>query len=237
MPRRLIRILALAGSLAVVFLLVTPGTRFFSPPPISAEAAAGNAPVPYIPPTPRRATVVTIGDSITAGHGVEAGEDWVALVAAERGWRATNVSDDGSGFLSIGNNGDTFADQARLAVTLDPDLIIIGGSSNDFGYADAELEAVTLSTISYLHEALPDAEIIGLSTLWGNDYYPDQLPLIDGQVRRATILAAGSFLELGQPLLGGAGLMQSDEIHPTALGQRMLAAAIGDALTRAGITD
>jgi len=235
MPRRLIRILALVATLAVVLLLVAPGVLFSRPPSTSAEAAAVQVPALAIPPTPRRATVVTLGDSITAGHGVDAGEDWVALVAEERGWSATNLSDDGSGFLSIGNNGDTFADQARLAVALDPELILIGGSSNDFGRDDAALEAATLATISYLHDALPDAEIIGLSTLWGNDYYPDQLPLIDGQVKRATTLAAGIFLDLGQPLVGGAGLMQSDEIHPTALGQRMLATAIGDAMTQAGI--
>jgi acyl-CoA thioesterase-1 len=237
MTARLIRVLALAlaGICVTIVLIVAPGPFSARPQATSADSAATLLPAPAISPTRHHASVVTIGDSIMAGHGVETGEDWVALVAAERGWTATNLADDGSGFLSIGNNGDTFADQARAAVALNPELLIIGGSSNDFGFDEAPLETATLSTISYLHDALPDTEIISLSTVWGNDYYPDQLSQIDGEVHRATTLAAGIYLDLGQPLVGGDGLMQPDEIHPTARGQQMLATAIGDALTRAEI--
>lgn len=237
MPRRSLRLLAAIGTLGLVALATMHGT-FFSGPRDSAASVqsaseAVEAPAPL--PAPHRASLVTIGDSIMAGHGVSEGEDWVTILAADKGWNVTNLAVDGAGFLTIGDDGHTFADQAQAAVALDPDLIIIQGSSNDFGADDSTLETETLATVAYLHAALPDTEIIGLSTIWGDDYYPDQLLEINDQVQRATAISAGIYLDLAQPIAGGVGLIQPDAIHPTALGQRALADAIENALTNAGV--
>ena len=58
--------------------------------------------------------MVAIGDSIMEGHGLDPGQAWPALLAQEYGWRLTNLASDGSGFVTPGNNGDTFADQVAV---------------------------------------------------------------------------------------------------------------------------
>ena len=236
MPRRQNRILPLIGVIALLGLTMSPGVLPDNPFAMVQPDSVGGAPSQGPSTgTPRSASVVTIGDSIMSGHGVGSDEAWVSLVAVEKGWHATNLAEDGAGFLAIGDNGNTFADEARAAVTMDPDLIVIGGSSNDFGADDTALEAATLSTISYLHAALPNTEIIGLSTVWGSDNYPDQLLEVNSQVNRAVVTAHGIYLDIAQPIADGTGLLQPDEIHPTSLGQRLLATAISAALTKAGV--
>lgn len=174
-------------------------------------------------------SVVAIGDSIMKGHGLPAGQAWPALLAAQNGWRLDNLACDGAGFLAVGNDadcGETFAGLVAKAVALHPRTVIIEGSSNDFGESNDQLLPETESQLAQLRVALPDAQIVGLSTVWGDTAVPAQLADVDAQVREAVTKVGGQFLEIGQPLSGHPEWMQSDDVHPTAAGQLAISAAV-----------
>lgn len=179
--------------------------------------------------------VVAIGDSIMEGHGLEAGQAWPALLAEDYGWRLTNLASDGSGFVTVGNNDDTFANQVSVAVELHPSIVLVSGSSNDLGVNATVLSAQTVSTIDRLRTALPHAEIIAVSPVCGATSEPSQLRSIDSEVVSAVGGVGGDDVQIGQPLLDQPALMQGDGVHPTAVGQETLAAAIETGLTANGI--
>ncbi len=181
-------------------------------------------------------SVVAIGDSIMKGHGLNATDAWPALMAKQDGWRLDNLACDGAGFLAMGDDsdcGNTFAGLVAKAVALHPRTIIIEGSSNDFGESNDALMPETVSQLAQLRAALPNAQIIGLSTIWGDTAVPEQLTDIDNQVREAVTQVGGQFLDIGQPLSGHPEWMQSDDVHPTAAGQLAIYAAVQTAFDAA----
>jgi acyl-CoA thioesterase-1 len=189
-------------------------------------------------PRPAAPTVVTIGDSIMKGHGLDADRAWPALMAAQDDWRLDNLACDGAGFLAVGDDadcGETFAGLVKKAAALHPRTVIVEGSSNDFGEDDDSLAAETLGQLQQLRAALPNAQIIGLSTIWGDTPVPAQLTDVDAQVREAVQAVGGTFVSVGQPLSGHPEWMQRDDVHPTAAGQRALFGAVQSAFESAGI--
>jgi len=179
--------------------------------------------------------VVAIGDSITGGHGLAPDDAWPILVARKRGWALTNLGTDGAGFSAPGASGETYDDQVADAADLHPDFVIISGSDNDIGQP-ADLATITTSAMTKLRAALPDATIIATSAI-GPSYPSSLLKQVDTRVRAATLKVHGIYLDIGEPLKGRAGMLQSDGEHPTAAGQRVLADAIEAALTAANVDE
>lgn len=180
--------------------------------------------------------VVAIGDSIMKGHGLTAAESWPALVADDDHWRLTNLACDGAGFLKTGNSddcGNDFSGLVSEAAAKHPQLILISGSSNDLGLDDAELKKQTDSVVAALRRKLPEAIIIGISTVWNDTATPDQMNDINDQVRSAIRSAHGLYLNIGQPLAGHKEWLQSDDVHPTVEGQRQLALSISKGIDAA----
>jgi acyl-CoA thioesterase-1 len=203
----------------------------------SASAAAFPVIVPRTTNASSQGTfVVGIGDSILEGHGLAPDQAWLAVLAERQGWRLTNLASDGSGFVTEGDNSDTFADQAETAIDLRPDVIVISGSSNDLGTDAATIASATSATIAKIHAALPGTKIITVSAVWGDTTLPPQLNSITADVAVAAAAAGASYLDIGQPLSGRPALMQSDDVHPTAKGQRILAAAVGRAMRSDQVT-
>ena len=187
---------------------------------------------PVVAPAPTR--VVAIGDSIMKGFGLSPADAWPELISATNGWSLDTLACDGAGFVQPGSSfecGDTFVDVSRSAATLAPDLIIIEGSSNDFGQSNSELLSATIRALTILRTQFPNSEIIGLSTVWSETTPPAQLADINSQVQEAVEAVGGHYLDIGQPLSGHPELMQGDDVHPTVAGQAVLAAAIQTALT------
>jgi acyl-CoA thioesterase-1 len=177
--------------------------------------------------------VLTIGDSIMKGFGLTQADAWPELISSANGWDLTTLACDGAGFLALGNPdecGDTLVDVSRSAANLHPDLIIIEGSSNDFGESNSQLLAATGSALTSLRSEFPNADIIGLSTVWSETEPPAQLADINSQVQQAVTAVGGHYLDIGQPLGGHPELMQDDDVHPTVAGQAVLASAIQAAI-------
>lgn len=195
--------------------------------PASAGTASPSIPVGASSTTTAAApTVVAIGDSIMDGHGTDADQAWPILVAADNGWAITNLSSDGAGFLQPGDDGTTFEAQVEHAAGLDPDIVIISASTNDLGQDPNALDAATLTTMTALRSALPNTQIIALSAFWGDTVPSDELDPINGAMQSAAQAVDARWVDIGQPLADRPDLMQSDDVHPTAEGLSVLAAAI-----------
>jgi acyl-CoA thioesterase-1 len=201
-------------------------TKTAAPVPTSSSTAQtlAESEVPTTAPV-----VVTIGDSIMKGLGVDPSQAWPALLAKDKGWTVTNLACNGAGFLQIGNSDDCDGDYSKLvpeAVALNPSIVIIQGSSNDLGIGNAALTTQTNAVVSALHSELPFATIVGISPVWGDTTTPSQMNDIDAQVQNAIAQVDGTYLEIGQPLAGQRDLLQGDDVHPTAEGQQLLAQTI-----------
>jgi acyl-CoA thioesterase-1 len=231
-----------SGARSTTSSLSAPSRPSGTPPAASASASAQSTPTPSptatsaTPPTllPAAAPlrVLTIGDSIMKGFGLTPADAWPALVSAANGWTLTTLACDGAGFVTPGNPeecGDTFVDVSRAAAT-HPDLIIIEGSSNDFGQSNTQLLSATVSALTILRSEFPNAEIIGLSTVWSETEPPAQLAETNSQMQQAVTAVGGHYLDIGQPLSEHPELMQDDDVHPTVAGQQVLAAAIQSAI-------
>lgn len=214
------------------------GASAAAPRPASVPSAAA-APIPTavvpVPADPLR--VVTIGDSIMKGFGLSPDQAWPALLGQENGWSVTNLGCDGAGFSQVGSASDCgtpFSGLIPAAVSLQPQVIFISGSSNDLGISDDTLLSQTLAALQSLRASLPKATIIGISTIWNDQTeVPGQIDDINQQVKQAVQGVGGTFIDVGQPLTGHPEWMQDDDVHPTAAGQQQLAVAIGAAITSA----
>jgi lysophospholipase L1-like esterase len=197
-------------------------------PTASAPSASGTRP----------SSVVTIGDSITAGLGLDGSQAWPALIAAEDGIAVRNLGCSGAGFVATGSCGFDFAGLVAQASADDPDLVIIESSDNDFGQSDDDIAEATWRTVTALHAALPSATIVGLSTLWDQPGgTPAQVASTSAALENAITAVGGVYLDIGQPLRDDPDdLLQSDDEHPTASGQEVLGRTVRAALSSAGIT-
>jgi acyl-CoA thioesterase I len=184
---------------------------------------------------PVAASVVAIGDSIMDGHGVGVQESWPEVVARENGWSITDLAADGDGFVTVGDDGTTIADQVRQAIRLHPTMVILSGSSNDLGVDESTVEAATDRAVATLRAALPRAEIIAASPVWNESAFPPQLTRIATATAHAVRSAGGTVLSFADPLRGHPELMQADDVHPTVVGQRAIAALVDERLAGAGL--
>lgn len=213
--------------------------------PVSAVTAEATAtptatPTPTPTPTPTVApitSVVTIGDSIMAGYGLDdESAAWPALLATSTGLPVTNLGCSGAGFIAVGGCGTDFQGLIAQAAAANPSLVIIESSDNDLGQSAGDIQAATTSTIAALHAALPNARIVAFGTLWDQPGgVPQEVADSTAAIQAAVAAVGGTFVDIGQPLAGDDQLLQSDSEHPTVAGQQVLVQTIRSALTANGI--
>jgi acyl-CoA thioesterase-1 len=171
-------------------------------------------------------TVVAIGDSIMDGNGLDPDQAWPKVIAGYNGWHLVNLATNGAGFVAKGNNGSIFADQVNEAVQFVPSMVIISGSSNDLGVPESDVQASMISAMNMLRHDLPHTRIVAVSPVWNENEHPKQLDEINDDMEAAVKHVGGTYLDIGTPLLGKPGYMQSDDVHPTSDGQLVIAAAV-----------
>lgn len=198
-----------------------------------ATAAIVDTPSPHATPHVR---VVTVGDSLMAGYGLSRSKAWPELLAKEDHFSLVNLACGGMGFVVAGDCGTPYSGLVPAVIALDPELVIIQSSSNDFGEDPDIIDQDTLATLEQLRAALPDVPIVTLSTIWNDESeLPDEVAITSDALASASTEIGGTYLDVGQPLAGHPEWMQFDDVHPTAEGQRAIAAAIGAVLAAAGI--
>ena len=182
------------------------------------------------------ALVVTIGDSIMSGYGLDPDDAWPVLLSDVTGARVVNLACAGAGFVAVGDCGTDYAGLADEAIAMNPAVVIIQSSDNDVDQDRDDIRTGTADTLAQLRDDLPDATIVGIGTLW--HLSPDEPASIGWSteaLESAVTDADGVFVSIGQPLRGHPDLLQWDGEHPNVLGQVVLSAAVREALARAGV--
>jgi acyl-CoA thioesterase-1 len=229
-----------ALAIAVVALLAgcaaEPVTAATATPQSSpAQLAASPSPAPSTSATPSE-RVVTLGDSVMSGFGLSARDAWPRLLAERTHLSLVNLACPGMGFVVEGDCGTPYAGLVPAVAALRPDLVIVQSSSNDFWQDPDEIRFETTDTVERLHEAAPDALIVALSTIWNDDPdVPDDTAVTSDALRDAVEAVGGTYIDIGQPLVGHPEWLQSDDVHPTAGGQRAIEAAVSSALQGAAV--
>lgn len=172
----------------------------------------------------RHPVVAIVGDSIESGMGLEPFEAWPALVAVDRRWGLQNFSEPGAGFVAVGSSDQDFEGQIDLVIAAKADVVLIGASDNDLGQDTAAVATAMAAAVERLSDALPKAHLVGYNALTGEASDSDLAPLNDA-LRTAITAAGGTWIDLGQPYRGQAGLVQDDGEHPTLEGQQAIASA------------
>jgi lysophospholipase L1-like esterase len=183
----------------------------------------------------QRPIAVFIGDSYTQGSG-----KWPDLVSEAQGWREVNLGRGGTGYRArlngnVASKGcgldvcQSFAEMAGDAVSRQPAIVVVAGGRNDAG---ADIEPAVHETFSKLRDGLPDARIIAVQRLWDASDEPDFVAEYGKVIKKEVQAVDGEYLMIGTPLRGRPELVKADGVHPTDEGQKVIAAAINEALSR-----
>jgi acyl-CoA thioesterase I len=185
-----------------------------------APAAAGR---PHTPDT--RRVLVAFGDSLTAGFGAPPGSSYPDFLqhlidARHLNWRVVNK----------GVSGDTTTDGlARLAEVIHdkPEIVILELGAND-GLRGLPI-ATTRSNLQQIIEALRKggAKVVLAGMTLPPNYGPDYIhpfeQIFRGLARQDRLTLIPFLL---QGVAGHPSLMQPDGLHPTAEGNRLVAADV-----------
>lgn len=218
--------------LASVLLLQTVAVA--APNPASHAPAANAAPAAKTASAPRtagpRAVILVLGDSISAGYGLDAGVGWVDLLAAR-------LRHDGfpQKVVNASISGDTTAGgRARLPSLLReyrPAVVIVELGGND-GLRGSDLAATRANLGAIVRDAsASSARVLLLGIRIPPNYGPRYVREFDamfGAVAKANgvALVPWLFAGFGEDL----AMFQPDHIHPNASAQARILANVWPAL-------
>lgn len=169
--------------------------------------------------------IVALGDSLTAGLGVAAEEAYPALLEAR-------LRRDGLDYrvVNAGVSGDTSAGGRRRVdwvLRSKPEVVIVALGANDGlrGLPVAELRANLEAIVRRVQAAGVRVLLVGMRVPpnYGDDYARAFAAVFPAVARRTGVPLAPFLLE---GVAGAPRLNQPDGIHPTAEGQRGIAAVL-----------
>lgn len=189
-----------------------------------------------IPTDIEEVSIVFIGDSIMSGYGTENEEGWPDILAKESERPILNLGCAGAGFVSVGVCGENYAGLVLQAAASNPQVVVIQGSDNDFGYDYETVKDATEATVEELRALLPNTRIIGLNTvMWRYDEVSEAVDTTSELLKVAVEKNDGDFVDIGQPTAGVESYIQEDLEHPNVEGQEFLAKTVKDALASANV--
>lgn len=236
-PRSTPSLVVVAAGLVLALSACAPEPAASAPlPTFAAPELEGSASPAPSPDEARPLRVVTIGDSLMSGYNLPPEEAWPVLLGDRAHLALTNLACPGMGFVVQGGCGTTYAGFVPAVAALQPQLVVVESSSNDFWEDGDEIRSDTSDTVSQIHNAAPDARIVGLSTIWNDDPdVPDDTAVTSDALRDAVDEVGGTFIDVGQPLVGHPEWVQDDDVHPTARGQRAIEQTVMSALQDADV--
>jgi hypothetical protein len=203
----------------------------------TAVSAQAIAPQPAIATTgPELANndgplAVFIGD-MTQGsdEGGVGAANWTSILAAEvrkvAPFRmAVDNNGEGSGY-AIRAISPTFDEDVRRLVTSDTRMVVISGSRADVAAEPNQVAAAAREAYHLVSELAPRAELLVLGPTWGSNKPSDQILQTRDAVHSAAEAAHAHFVDPIQDNWftdGAVGLIGSDGVHATDLGNRRIA--------------
>lgn len=228
------------GSVAIVILLLVTGLLANG---VMHKAARTTATAHIIAPqlaipTPESeladndaALVVFIGD-FTQGsdEGGDGPTNWVSLLAAKVRKVAplrTAVDDngEGSGYV-VRASSPTFGEEVRRLVAADTRMVVMSGSRNDVVAQPNEVSAAARDAYRVISELAPHAQLIVIGPTWGSGAPSADILQTRDAVRDAAEAAHAHFIDPIEDnwfTNGEPGLIGSDSVHPTDLGNQRIA--------------
>ena len=189
--------------------------------PAWAAAGAGGAPV-----------VTILGDSLTAGYGLDRAQAIPAQLQAELDRLGVKVT-----VRAAGVSGDTSADGlARVDFSVRPDtdlcLVMLGGNDLLQGIDPVAMRANLLAILKALKKRGVPAMLIGLQapTEIGASYARDFDAVVPNLARAEGVPA---FADLLGKVREDRALMQGDGVHPNARGVKIVVAKLAPAVAAA----
>jgi acyl-CoA thioesterase-1 len=214
-PRRAARRLRLLAGAGLALVATAFARADSSAPPVGTLAAPGR--------------IVFLGDSLTAGFGLDSGEDYPALIEQK-------IADAGLAarwtVVNAGVSGDTSADGLRRLNWLlrEPVGILVlelGGNDGLRGQNLASTEANLQAILDQVRAKDPGARFVIAGMLMPGSLGPDYTTQFAALFPR---LAQRNHAVLIPFLLDGVALkpdlMQPDSIHPNAAGAQIVAATV-----------
>ena len=200
--------------LVTTTLLVTPLLSY----PVAATAAETDR------------TILVMGDSISAGYGIQREQGWVHLLQqqlqqAETAWNTINASISGE------TTGGGRARMGDLLRTHSPNVVLLelGGNDGLRGYPVNKIRDNLLAMVEQVKAQ--DAIAVIMAMRIPPNYgprYTQQFDAVFSEVAKATDSLLVPFF-LNDVALE-PGMMQADGIHPTAEAQPIMATAVSQAL-------
>lgn len=209
---------------------VRPEPSIETPSPTPSTTPT-SAPVPSATPV----SVVFLGDSYTVGSGAtEPKLRWTTLLADNRGWTELNAGIADTGYGTAGTSPGALPYTGRVAeiVASTPAVVIVSGGRFDYmgSVSAVAVNSAIDATFTTLRAGLPEAQIIALNPFWDSSDSPTRLGEIAAVIQSAVESVGGTFVDVGQPLAGGNGLMATDGITPNDEGHAALYKSIESAL-------
>lgn len=196
------------------------------------------------PTTPAAAgpvTVAFIGDSYTAGAGSTEG-GWADRLASKMAWKATNLGLGGTGYVNTSGQSGCARDSCPNYPGVVPDVVkagpqnvIVSGGRNDYLQSIGDVSQNATDLFQQLHAQLPNAKLIAFSPVWDATRPPAALAKIAAAVNGAVTAVGGSYVDMGEPLVGHQDLLAPDKVHPNNQGHEALAVAAVTALRTNGL--
>jgi acyl-CoA thioesterase-1 len=165
--------------------------------------------------------IIAFGDSLTAGYGASAGEDYPSRLSLLIG----------STVINAGVSGDTTQDAlARLdtdVLARDPRIVIVGLGGNDYlrSIPISATEANLRSIIRKIHDAHAMVVLLGFRFPSLNVNYEDMYDRVASEERCLVVPKVLSGI-LTDPSL------KSDEVHPNARGYQLIAERVAGPLQK-----
>jgi len=189
----------------------------------SRDAAPASKPAPK--PAPPGPVALFLGDSLTAGYGVDLEDAWPTLVGAEwsrRGspWRARNAAISGATSAGV-------SQEAAWALTPDVKLVFIcvGGNDGLRGVPPAQTRRNLDELISALQKRGLKVALAGMKIPpnYGAGRAKEFAQVFPAVAKRRGVPLMPFLLE---GVAGDPALNQEDGIHPNVAGHKRVAAAV-----------
>ncbi|WP_051388938.1 SGNH/GDSL hydrolase family protein [Arthrobacter sp. 35W] len=219
-------VLAAAGALVLAGCsssasTVSPGGLPVGPSPGPAAAPSADSLL---------STVVVLGDSLSTGYGTSPELAWPALLQDDFDTRGAavqiiNAARNGSGYVSIGDDDETFVDEAA-EIPSDTSLVVVFGSENDMGYDDGELREAAAQTYAGIKAAAPTAAVVVVGPpSYTDDPEPERLQVRDAVASEAQAAGVAFVDPIAEHWIMGRAdeLIGPDGDHPSEAGQYYLA--------------
>jgi len=185
---------------------------------------------PQVDAIPTSSNILALGDSLTAGYGVNSDEAWPSLLAGKTGWTVIN------GGISGNTSSEALARLPALLEEHKPVLVFIALGGNDMLRHTPTQETITnlekMIALVRVHGAkpillgIPKPSLAGavFQNLSAAEFYRDiakaqQVPLIEDAIADV----------LSDPQL------KVDQLHPNAAGHQLLTEKILDELRKIGL--